>query len=117
MTEKSERKELERRLEQARRILREQNDSLTQGRLRTLVRDLEQQLRYPSDGLMSVSMISGSTASAAPKPRDECRDRAASHLVAEWAAVGRSLWHPWGSTAPLSCPPKKSPALEVAGPK
>jgi hypothetical protein len=71
MTEKSDRKELERRLEQARRILKEQNDSLTQGRLRTLIRDLEEQLRYPSDGLVSGSMISGATASAARSPRDD----------------------------------------------
>jgi hypothetical protein len=45
MTEKSDRKELERRLEQARRMLRQHDDPLTKERLGKLVRDLEEQLR------------------------------------------------------------------------
>ena len=46
MTEKkSDRKELERRLEQARRMAKEPNDPLTKERLEQLVRDLEEQLR------------------------------------------------------------------------
>jgi hypothetical protein len=45
MTEKSDRKELERRLEQARRMSREQDDALTKERLAKLICDLEEQLR------------------------------------------------------------------------
>jgi hypothetical protein len=45
MTEKSDRKELERRLEQARRMARGLNDAVTTERLAQLIRDLEQQLR------------------------------------------------------------------------
>jgi hypothetical protein len=45
MTEKSDRKELERRLEQARRMVREHDDPLTKERLSKLIRDLEEQLR------------------------------------------------------------------------
>jgi hypothetical protein len=44
MTEKSDRKELERRLQQARRT-REHDDRLTQERLSKLILDLEEQLR------------------------------------------------------------------------
>jgi hypothetical protein len=45
MAEKSDRKELDRRLEQARRMLREHDDPLTRERLGKLIRDLEEQLR------------------------------------------------------------------------
>jgi hypothetical protein len=45
MAEKSDRKELERRLAQARRMTEEPVDPLTKGRLEQLVRDLEEQLR------------------------------------------------------------------------
>jgi hypothetical protein len=45
MVEKSARKQLERRLEQARRMAREQDDPLTKERLAKLIRDLEEQLR------------------------------------------------------------------------
>jgi hypothetical protein len=45
MTEKSDRKELERRLEQARRTAKQPVDPLTNERLAKLVRDLEEQLR------------------------------------------------------------------------
>jgi hypothetical protein len=45
MTEKRDRKELEQRLAQARRLAREQTDALTQARLAALIRDLEDQLR------------------------------------------------------------------------
>jgi hypothetical protein len=45
MTEKSDRKELERRLEQARRVLRSQPDSVTRERIEKLISDLEEQLR------------------------------------------------------------------------
>jgi hypothetical protein len=41
----SDRKELERRLEQARRMAKQNFDSLTKERLEKLVRDLEEQLR------------------------------------------------------------------------
>jgi hypothetical protein len=42
---KSDREELERRLEQARRMAKEQTDPLTKERLAALVCDLEEQLR------------------------------------------------------------------------
>ena len=45
MTEKSDRKELERRLEQARRIAKSQPDLLTRDRIEKLIRDLEEQLK------------------------------------------------------------------------
>jgi hypothetical protein len=45
MTEKSDRKELERRLTQAQRMAAESTDPLTSGRLKKLVEDLEEQLR------------------------------------------------------------------------
>ena len=45
MIEKSDRKELERRLEQARRLARDHDDPLTKKRLAKLIRDLEEQLR------------------------------------------------------------------------
>jgi hypothetical protein len=45
MIEKSGRKELERRLEQARRMARDHDDPLTKERLAKLIRDLEEQLR------------------------------------------------------------------------
>jgi hypothetical protein len=45
MTEKSDRKELERRLEQAQRMTKEPVDALTKERLEKLVRDLEERLR------------------------------------------------------------------------
>lgn len=45
MTEKSDRKELERRLEQARRMAAYHTDTLTQERLEKLVRELEEQLK------------------------------------------------------------------------
>ena len=45
MAEKSDRKELERRLEQARRMAAHQTDPLTQERLEKLIRDLEVQLQ------------------------------------------------------------------------
>lgn len=45
MIEKSDREELQRRLEQARRMAREPVDPLTKERLAKLVRDLEEQLR------------------------------------------------------------------------
>jgi hypothetical protein len=44
MAEKSDREELERRLEQARRMLRQQPDPLTTKRLEQLVSDLEEEL-------------------------------------------------------------------------
>jgi hypothetical protein len=46
MNEKSDRAELLRRLEQARRIAKEPDDPLTKERLARLIRDLEEQLRY-----------------------------------------------------------------------
>jgi hypothetical protein len=45
MIEKSDREELERRLEQARRMAKEPVDPLTKERLAKLIGDLEQQLR------------------------------------------------------------------------
>jgi hypothetical protein len=45
MVEKSDRKELERRLAQARRMAEEPVDPLTKERLEELVQDLEEQLR------------------------------------------------------------------------
>jgi hypothetical protein len=45
MADKSDRKELERRLEQARRLAKNQDDRLTTARLAQLIRDLEEQLR------------------------------------------------------------------------
>ena len=45
MPQTSDRQELERRLEQARRMVRELSDPLTKKRLTQLVRDLEEQLR------------------------------------------------------------------------
>jgi hypothetical protein len=45
MSEKSDRKELERRLEQARRMAAEQTDPLTKERLAKLIGDLQEQLR------------------------------------------------------------------------
>jgi hypothetical protein len=45
MTDKSDRKELERRLEQVRRLAKDQDDPLTTERLARLIRDLEDQLR------------------------------------------------------------------------
>jgi hypothetical protein len=45
MVEKSDRKELERRLAQARRMAEEPVDPLTKERLEQLVQDLEEQLR------------------------------------------------------------------------
>jgi hypothetical protein len=45
MDEKSDRKELERRLEQAKRAAGLGNDSVTDERLRKLVQELEEQLR------------------------------------------------------------------------
>jgi len=45
MADKSDRKELERRLEQARRMAFEPNDALTKERLAKLIHDLEEQLR------------------------------------------------------------------------
>ena len=45
MALKSDRQELERRLQQARRMLREHDDPLTKERLSQLIRDLEGQLR------------------------------------------------------------------------
>ena len=47
MNEKSDRKELERRLEQAKRAAALLNDPVTTERLLKLVKDLEQQLREP----------------------------------------------------------------------
>jgi hypothetical protein len=45
MTQKSDREELERRLEQARRVAKSQPDPLTRERLEKLILDLEEQLR------------------------------------------------------------------------
>jgi hypothetical protein len=45
VAENNDRKELERRLEQARRVLRSQPDPITRDRIEKLVRDLEDQLR------------------------------------------------------------------------
>jgi hypothetical protein len=45
MSEKSDREELERRLEQVRRLASGPIDSLTQERLAALIRNLEEQLR------------------------------------------------------------------------
>jgi hypothetical protein len=45
MTENSDRKELERRFEQACRVLQSQPDPVTKERLEKLVSDLEEQLR------------------------------------------------------------------------
>ena len=47
MNEKSDRKELERRLEQAKRAVALLNDPVTTERLLKLVKDLEEQLREP----------------------------------------------------------------------
>jgi hypothetical protein len=48
MAESSDRKELERRLEQARRISEQALDPLTKDRLQRLVQELEEQLRLSS---------------------------------------------------------------------
>ncbi len=45
MSEKSDRKELERRLAQARRMAKQPFDQLTKERIERLIRDLEEQLR------------------------------------------------------------------------
>lgn len=45
MNEKSDRKELERRLEQARRLAKAATDAVTQARLVALIQDIEDQLR------------------------------------------------------------------------
>jgi hypothetical protein len=45
MAQKCDRKELERRLEQARRIAKEQTDAVTKERIAALIRDLELQLQ------------------------------------------------------------------------
>jgi hypothetical protein len=45
MPKTGDRQELERRLQQARRMARELNDALTTERLAQLIRDLEEQLR------------------------------------------------------------------------
>ncbi|SHN80819.1 hypothetical protein [Bradyrhizobium erythrophlei] len=45
MTEDSDRKELERRLAQARRMVEQSMDALTTERLQELIRDLEEQLK------------------------------------------------------------------------
>jgi hypothetical protein len=45
MSQKSGREELERRLEQARRMAKEHDDPLTKERLEQLIHDLEEQLR------------------------------------------------------------------------
>jgi hypothetical protein len=45
MTERSDRKELERRLARARRMAKQSFDQLTKERLEKLIRDLEEQLR------------------------------------------------------------------------
>jgi hypothetical protein len=45
MAQKSDRRELERRLEQARRMARDNDDPLTKERLSKLICDLEEQLR------------------------------------------------------------------------
>jgi len=45
MDDKSDRKELERRLEQAKRMAAFPSDTVTNGRLQKLVQDLEEQLR------------------------------------------------------------------------
>ena len=50
MAESSDRKELERRLEQARRIAEQAPDPLTTERLQKLVRELEEQLRLSEPG-------------------------------------------------------------------
>jgi hypothetical protein len=47
MDKKRDRKELERRLAQARRMATEPTDPLTKERLKTLVQELEEQLRKP----------------------------------------------------------------------
>ena len=47
MNQQSDRKELERRLEQARRLSSEANDDVTKERMQKLIRDLEEQLREP----------------------------------------------------------------------
>jgi hypothetical protein len=47
MDKKSDRKELERRLAQARRLAAEPNDPPTKERLKKLVQELEEQLREP----------------------------------------------------------------------
>ena len=47
MSDDSDRKELERRLEQVRRISNLMNDALTKGRLEDLARDIEGQLAQP----------------------------------------------------------------------
>jgi hypothetical protein len=53
MADKSDRKELERRLAQARRMAAEPTDPLTKERLEKLVRDLEEQLRATEPGFKS----------------------------------------------------------------
>jgi hypothetical protein len=45
MDPKNDRKELERRLEQARRMVRDHDDALTKDRISKLIRDLEEQLQ------------------------------------------------------------------------
>ena len=45
MAHESDRKELERRLEQARRMAKQPFDALTKERIEKLIRDLEEQLR------------------------------------------------------------------------
>jgi hypothetical protein len=47
MTEENDRKELERRLEQVRRLTNSINDPLTKERFEELARDIEEQLKQP----------------------------------------------------------------------
>jgi hypothetical protein len=47
VTESTDRKELQRRLDQSRRLATEPNDPLTKARLNQLVRELEDQLQPP----------------------------------------------------------------------
>lgn len=55
MTERSDRKELERRLEQARRMALGRDDPVTKERLALLIRELQEQLRPPQLAALFIS--------------------------------------------------------------
>ena len=58
MDEKSDRKELERRLEQAKRAAALGNDPITAERLQKLVKELEEQLRLSGRSTLSIGPMS-----------------------------------------------------------
>jgi CHASE2 domain-containing sensor protein len=64
MDEKSDRKELARRLEQAKRMVAMPADPVTNERLRKLVQELEEQLRESEIGLSNLRRDDGNTRSS-----------------------------------------------------